>query len=158
MKTDFTKMYVALTVLSIENYKAQLVVEMGDDPDNMEVAHLSDVLLSGLANYRIDNNTNNNYTIGRRYMTVNNSKDFKACPFTLIRTADSKGRLMYVLKIVNEDTFVEIERTTPNGNPVIHKMYKDSRLPSTWIRYVDVYDKKKEAIKAKAEAEVELVS
>jgi hypothetical protein len=150
MSAIFNTMIVTLCVLEINEKKNSAKVEysLRDGRKIIDKDILEDVFITGLAKYRFDNN--DKFVVGKTYKSENNSKDYEACPIKLIRTADSKNKPMFVLKVVNQGNDYLKEFVTPNGHVVKSRFF--TTIPNTeWLRYSDYFDyaiKKREEMKA----------
>ena len=154
MKAIFNFMEVSLRVLEISDNKYSCKVEWSISNDNKNYGSvLEDVYITGLAKYRFKHN--DKFEVGKTYTSSNNSDNYSECPIKLIRTCDTKtGKLMFVLKVVNEGMSKINEYNTPSGQLVRSRQFS-TIPPSKWFRYSDYYAKNRERYEAtlqKAEA------
>lgn len=143
MKAIFNFMLVSLTVLEISDDKYSCKVKATLDlGDNNSETVLEDVYITGLAKYRFKHS--DKFVVGKTYTASNNSDNYLNCPIKLIRTCDTKtGKLMFVLKVVNEGISKVNDYYTPNGQLVKSRQF--STIPqSKWFRYSDYYAKNRE--------------
>lgn len=150
MNAIFNTMIVTLCVLEIDEKKNNAKVEysLHDGKKLIERDVLENVFITGLVKYRFENN--DKFVVGKKYRCENNSQDYDACPFKLIRTADSKNKPMFVVKVVNQGIDYLKEFVTPGGK-TLNSRYFTTVPPSDWLRYSDYYDytiKKREEVKA----------
>jgi hypothetical protein len=136
------QMRIAITVLAIskDKYNATVMIALGEPgTKGYEERIEDDVFITGLAKWYFNND--DRFVIGYEYASANCSKNWNECPLAVIRTCSIKtGKLMYILQMVQQDGEKEISSTTPNGNIVSEKMFKNKSKYS-YRRYTDWYDK-----------------
>lgn len=147
------KMIVELTILSVKEYVGQVEYKFTHTDGSISKGIEDDVYITPLVNYEINKG---NIILGKTYTSRNDSDSMVENPLKLIRTVDSKRKLMYALRHVRAKSTRFVDVTDPNGN-VAKKPIHSYWPKSMFLRYVDNYDNKMKQLD-KAEKEKAITS
>lgn len=135
-------MSVSITIVQFNNCLATIKAAFKNDDKIIQEGVLEDVYVTPLLQYQINKGK---IILNKEYCSLNNSPDYKLNPLKLLRTADANGKLMFVLKCVNEKNLEFREVTLPLGQVGLESYF--TYWPKTmYKRYIDNYDSKIKAL------------
>lgn len=109
---------------------------------------MDDIFITGRIAKKLLDPNNKNYEMGKNYVSVNTSRKRFDNPFTLMRKfsidENAQERVSYYLKGVEENGSYLVEKTMPNGEKAVTRVWKKDKPDFTYMRYVDLFDIQKE--------------
>jgi len=147
MNSTFNQIVVGFILMSMnESTKTgTLRVDFTSKTGKKSSSILHDVYISGLARHRV---TKGQILMHHLYESKNNSESYTDNPFTLLRTVNKEGKLIFILKCVEEKGSKDKETILPNGQIHKGKLFFFHKK-SEYKRYLDVYENTKKRVEEK---------